>query len=67
VVVAAATREAVRGEVVRLVHRGLGVPDYARAVSRILARAGGGSRGELVARLFFDHDAPRLGGATGGS
>ena len=36
VVVVTATRERVRGDIVRLVHRGLGVPDFSRAVTRIL-------------------------------
>ena len=38
-VVAAATRERVRGEIVRLVHRGLGVPELVRAVRPVLNRA----------------------------
>jgi DNA-binding CsgD family transcriptional regulator len=39
VVVVTAIREQVRGEIVRLVHRGLGVPELARAVPRVLHRA----------------------------
>jgi len=39
VVVAASTRKRVRGDVVRLVHRHLGVQDFSRAVTRILRRA----------------------------
>ncbi len=39
VVVVTATRERVRGEILRQVHRGLGVPDLARAVAPILHRA----------------------------
>ena len=38
-VVAASARKRVRGNVVRLVHRNLGVQDFARAVTRILGRA----------------------------
>ena len=37
--VATAVRERVRGDVVRLVHRGLGVPELAGAVTRALRRA----------------------------
>ena len=67
-----------RDTVSRLVHRGLGVEDYWRAVSDALAgvqdhlksifsKTGTGSRGDLVARLFFDHYAPRLSaGAAAG-
>ena len=39
VVVAASARKRVRGDVVRLVHRNLGVRNFSRAVSRILRRA----------------------------
>ena len=39
VVVAASARKRVRGDVVRLVHRNLGVQDFSRAVTRILRRA----------------------------
>jgi DNA-binding CsgD family transcriptional regulator len=39
VVVAASARKRVRGDVVRLVHRNLGVQDFSRAVTRILGRA----------------------------
>ena len=38
-VVGTAIREQVRGEIVRMVHRGLGVPELARAVPRVLHRA----------------------------
>lgn len=37
-VVATATRERARGDIVRLVHRGLGVQELARAVTRVLGR-----------------------------
>jgi DNA-binding CsgD family transcriptional regulator len=39
VVVAASARKRVRGDVVRLVHRNLGVQDFSRAVTRTLGRA----------------------------
>jgi DNA-binding CsgD family transcriptional regulator len=39
VVVAASARKRARGDVVRLVHRNLGVQEFARAVTRILRRA----------------------------
>jgi DNA-binding CsgD family transcriptional regulator len=39
VVVAASARKRARGDVVRLVHRNLGVQDFSRAVTRILGRA----------------------------
>jgi DNA-binding CsgD family transcriptional regulator len=39
VVVAASARKRVRGDVVRLVHRNLGVQDFSRGVTRILGRA----------------------------
>jgi len=39
VVAVTATRERVRGDIVRLAQRGLGVEDFARSVSRALARA----------------------------
>ncbi len=38
-VVATAARDRVRGDIGRLVHRGLGVQDFSRAVTRILGRA----------------------------
>jgi hypothetical protein len=43
-------------------------PDVCELVRRIFAKSGTASRGDLVARLFFDHYAPRLtalGGAGG--
>jgi len=39
VVVAASARKRVRGDVVRLVHRNLGVRDFSRAITRTLGRA----------------------------
>jgi DNA-binding CsgD family transcriptional regulator len=39
VVVATATRERVRGDIVRLVHRGLGVQELSAALHRVLGRA----------------------------
>jgi DNA-binding CsgD family transcriptional regulator/GAF domain-containing protein len=39
VVVATVARERVRGDIVRLVHRGLGVEEFSRAATRILRRA----------------------------
>jgi DNA-binding CsgD family transcriptional regulator/GAF domain-containing protein len=39
VVVAASARKRVRGDIVRLVHRNLGVQDFSRTVTRILGRA----------------------------
>jgi DNA-binding CsgD family transcriptional regulator len=39
VVVAASARKRVRGDIVRLVHRNLGVQDFSRTVTRILVRA----------------------------
>ena len=50
------TTHAARGTKISLDDRLVGFADY-RA---IFEKSGASSRGELVARLFFDHYAPRL-------